>query len=60
MIVLKIKEMAESYLGTLITNSVIDIHAYFNNSQRNVLQIINKPTAAAITHGLDNKNKGEK
>ena len=49
------KETAESYLGTLFTNSVIAVPAYFNNSQRNILQIINKPTAAAITYGLDKK-----
>ena len=55
MIILKIKKTAESYLGTLITNSVIAIHAYFNDSQRNILQIINEPTTTAITYGLDKK-----
>ena len=55
MIVLKIKETAKSYLGTLFTNSVIAVPAYFNDSQRNVLQIINKPTMAAITYGLNKK-----
>ena len=53
MIGLKMKETAKSYLGTLFTNSVIP--AYFNNSQRNILWIINKPTTAAITYGLNKK-----
>ena len=63
MIILSMEETAESYLGTLVINSVIAIPAYSNNSQRqvtitmalNILQIINKPTTAAITYGVDKK-----
>lgn len=66
------KETAESYLGTTITNAVITVPAYFNDSQRqatkdagvisglNVLRIINEPTAAAIAYGLDKKVQGER
>jgi heat shock protein 1/8 len=72
MVLLKMKEIAESYLGTTITNAVITVPAYFNDSQRqatkdagtisglNVLRIINEPTAAAIAYGLDKKVVGEK
>merc|ERR1712137_419998 len=61
------KETAEAYLGTKVTNAVVTVPAYFNDSQRqatkdsgviaglNVLRIINEPTAAAIAYGLDKK-----
>jgi L1 cell adhesion molecule like protein len=61
----KIKETAEAYLGKTVTSAVITVPAYFNDSQRqsimyaakiaelNVLQIINEPTVAAIAYGLD-------
>ena len=63
MIVLKMKETTKSYLGILVTNSVIAVPAYSNDSQRqvtktmalNILQIIHEPTAAAITCGVDKK-----
>nr|QKY88639.1 Hsp 70 cognate [Tetracapsuloides bryosalmonae] len=63
----KMKETAEAYLGTKVTNAVVTVPAYFNDSQRqatkdagtiaglNVLRIINEPTAAAIAYGLDKK-----
>merc|ERR1712007_332537 len=66
----KMKETAEAYLGTSITEAVVTVPAYFNDSQRqatkdagmisglNVLRIINEPTAAAIAYGLD-KKKGQ-
>jgi len=72
MILVKMKEIAESYLGTQVTDAVITVPAYFNDSQRqatkdagaiaglNVLRIINEPTAAAIAYGLDKKYKDEK
>ena len=62
---------AEAYLGTTITNVVVTVTAYFNDSQRqatkdassisgmNILQIINEPTAAAIAYGLDKKASSE-
>ncbi|KGG51168.1 hypothetical protein DI09_42p110 [Mitosporidium daphniae] len=68
MILIKMKETAEAYLGTTITNAVITVPAYFNDSQRqatkdagaiaglNVLRIINEPTAAAIAYGLDKQS----
>lgn len=64
------KETAEAYLGKTVTNAVITVPAYFNDSQRqatkdagaiaglNVLRIINEPTAAAIAYGLDKKTAG--
>jgi len=67
MVLTKMKETAESYLGDKITNAVVTVPAYFNDSQRqatkdagviaglNVLRIINEPTAAAIAYGLDKK-----
>jgi heat shock protein 1/8 len=67
MILYKMKEIAESYLGETVTDAVITVPAYFNDSQRqatkdagviaglNVLRIINEPTAAAIAYGLDSK-----
>ena len=69
MILVKMKEIAESYMGTEIKNAVITVPAYFNDSQRqatkdagaisglNILRIINEPTAAAIAYGLDNESK---
>ncbi|GAA5950095.1 hypothetical protein JCM21900_004596 [Sporobolomyces salmonicolor] len=72
MILLKMKETAEAYLGTTVQNAVVTVPAYFNDSQRqatkdagvisglNVLRIINEPTAAAIAYGLDKKTVGEK
>ena len=67
MILTRMKEIAESYLGTSVTDAVITVPAYFNDAQRqstkdagkiaglNVLRIINEPTAAAIAYGLDKK-----
>lgn len=72
MVLTKMKEIAEAYLGKTITNVVITVPAYFNDSQRqatkdagtiaglNVLRIINEPTAAAIAYGLDKKGAGER
>jgi molecular chaperone DnaK len=66
----KMKETAESYLGEKVTQAVITVPAYFNDSQRQatkdagkiagleVLRIINEPTAAALAYGLDKKNSG--
>jgi len=71
MILLKMKETAEAYLGGQINDAVVTVPAYFNDSQRqatkdagtisgmNVLRIINEPTAAAIAYGLDKKGAGE-
>ena len=65
------KETAENYLGETVTDAVITVPAYFNDSQRqatkdagaiaglNVLRIINEPTAAAIAYGLDNKDSSK-
>ncbi|KAJ9100969.1 Hsp70 ATPase ssa1 [Naganishia cerealis] len=72
MILLKMKETAEAYLGGTVKDAVVTVPAYFNDSQRqatkdaglisglNVLRIINEPTAAAIAYGLDKKSEGEK
>ncbi|BGO93423.1 hypothetical protein NBRC10512_005319 [Rhodotorula toruloides] len=72
MVLLKMKETAEAYLGGTVANAVVTVPAYFNDSQRqatkdaglisglNVLRIINEPTAAAIAYGLDKKSEGEK
>ncbi|XP_061181462.1 heat shock cognate 71 kDa protein [Saccostrea echinata] len=76
MVLTKMKETAEAYLGKTITNAVVTVPAYFNDSQRqatkdagtisglNVLRIINEPTAAAIAYGLDkkvgNQSQGER
>jgi molecular chaperone DnaK len=69
MILQKLKTDAESYLGEKITEAVITVPAYFNDSQRqatkdagtiaglNVLRIINEPTAAALAYGLDKKKE---
>lgn len=73
MILSKLKEDAESYLGEKVTQAVITVPAYFNDSQRqatkdagriaglDVLRIINEPTAAALAYGLDKgENKNQK
>ena len=72
MVLVKMKEIAESYIGESVTDAVITVPAYFNDSQRqstkdagriaglNVLRIINEPTAAAIAYGLDKKDKRTK
>ena len=69
MILQKLKADAEAYLGTEVTDAVITVPAYFNDSQRqatknagkiaglNVLRIINEPTAAALAYGLDKKKE---
>ncbi|KAG7883432.1 hypothetical protein KL938_002669 [Ogataea parapolymorpha] len=71
MVLTKMKETAESYMGSKVTDAVITVPAYFNDSQRqatkdagliaglNVLRIINEPTAAAIAYGLDKKEQGK-
>ncbi len=68
MVLVKMKEIAESYIGEKVTDAVVTVPAYFNDSQRqatkdagqiaglNVLRIINEPTAAAIAYGLDKKS----
>ena len=65
MVLKKMRETAEAYLGTTVKNAVVTVPAYFNDSQRkatkdaggiagmNVLRVINEPTAAAIAYGLD-------
>ena len=72
MILIKMKEIADSYLGKNIKDAVVTVPAYFNDSQRqatkdagiiaglNILRIINEPTAAAIAYGLDKKGESEK
>jgi len=67
MVLIKMREIAEAYLGKDVRNAVVTVPAYFNDSQRqatkdagsiaglNVLRIINEPTAAAIAYGLDKK-----
>jgi heat shock protein 1/8 len=69
MVLTKMKEVAEAYIGEKVTDAVITVPAYFNDSQRqatkdaghiaglNVLRIINEPTAAAIAYGLDKKEE---
>ena len=71
MVLIKMKEVAESYIGKEVKNAVITVPAYFNDSQRqatkdagaiaglNVMRIINEPTAAAIAYGLDKKTTSE-
>uniref|UniRef100_F6SXM4 78 kDa glucose-regulated protein n=2 Tax=Ciona intestinalis TaxID=7719 RepID=F6SXM4_CIOIN len=71
MVLGKMKEIAEAYLGKTVTHAVVTVPAYFNDAQRtatkdagviaglNVMRIINEPTAAAIAYGLD-KKEGEK
>nr|UUA80580.1 heat shock proteins 68b [Arma chinensis] len=72
MVLTKMKEIAEAYLGKKVRDAVITVPAYFNDSQRqatkdagaiaglNVLRIINEPTAAALAYGLDKNLRGEK
>lgn len=72
MVLLKMRETAEAYLGNSVKDAVVTVPAYFNDSQRqatkdagiisglNVMRIINEPTAAAIAYGLDKKGEGEK
>jgi heat shock protein 5 len=69
MVLMKMKSIAESYLGQTVVNAVVTVPAYFNDSQRqatkdagviaglNVLRIINEPTAAAMAYGLDKKDQ---
>jgi heat shock 70kDa protein 1/2/6/8 len=71
MILGKMRETAEAFLGTKVNDAVVTVPAYFNDSQRqatkdagaiaglNVLRIINEPTAAAIAYGLDKKDSGK-
>jgi L1 cell adhesion molecule like protein len=71
MVLTKMKQTAEAYLGEDVRDAVITVPAYFNDSQRqatkdagmiaglNVLRIINEPTAAALAYGLDKKTSGE-
>nr|QWE91362.1 heat shock protein 70 [Salpingoeca surira]QWE91715.1 heat shock protein 70 [Salpingoeca surira] len=71
MVLTKMKEIAEAYLGSEVKDAVVTVPAYFNDSQRqatkdagaiagiNVLRIINEPTAAAIAYGLDKKGQKE-
>jgi L1 cell adhesion molecule like protein len=71
MVLTKMKEISEAYLGCKVTEAVITCPAYFNDSQRsatkdagtiaglNVLRIINEPTASAIAYGLDKKKDAE-
>jgi len=71
MVLTKMKETAEAFLGASVNDAVVTVPAYFNDSQRqatkdagsicglNVLRIINEPTAAAIAYGLDKKGAGE-
>ena len=72
MVLTKMKETAEAYLGARVKDAVITVPAYFNDAQRqatkdagkiaglNVLRIVNEPTAAALAYGLDKNLKGEK
>ncbi|XP_033634021.1 heat shock 70 kDa protein IV-like [Asterias rubens] len=72
MVLVKMREVAEAYLGQKIKDAVVTVPAYFNDQQRqatkdagviaglNVLRIINEPTAAALAYGLDKKLTGEK
>jgi L1 cell adhesion molecule like protein len=73
MVLTKMKQVAEDYIGAEVKDAVVTVPAYFNDSQRqatkdagsisglNVLRIINEPTAAAIAYGLDKKSeKGER
>jgi len=71
MVLGKMKEIAEAYLGETVTDAVVTVPAYFNDSQRqatkdagtiaglNILRIINEPTAAAIAYGLDKQGENK-
>ena len=70
MIITKMKQTVEAYLGTNVNHAIVTVPAHFDDSQRratkdagqicglNVLRIINEPTAAAIAYGLDKKGDG--
>nr|XP_039266511.1 heat shock 70 kDa protein II-like [Styela clava] len=70
MVLTHLKEAAEAYIGSKVTDAVITVPAYFNDSQRketkhageiagfNVLQLLNEPTAAAIAYGIENEDEG--
>jgi molecular chaperone DnaK (HSP70) len=72
MILTKMREIAESYLGTTVNDAVVTVPAYFNNYQRqatkdagtiaglNVVRIISDPSAAAVAYALNNKVSGER
>ena len=72
MVLGKMKEVAEAYLGKQVTHAVVTVPAYFNDAQRqatkdagtiaglNVLRVVNEPTAAAIAYGLDKKGAESK
>ena len=72
MVLSKMKETAEAYLGRKVTHAVVTVPAYFNDAQRQatkdagtiagltVLRIVNEPTAAAIAYGLDKKGGEQK
>ncbi len=72
MVLLKMKETAEAYLGKPVSEAVVTVPAYFNDGQRqatkdagtiaglNVLRIVNEPTAAALAYGLDKTTEGER
>ena len=72
MVLTKMKEIAEAYLGKSVSKAVVTVPAWFNDAQRNetkdagliagldILRIINEPTAAAIAYGLDKKSEDEK
>jgi len=72
MVLGKMKEVAESYLGEKVTNAVVTVPAYFTDSQRaatkdagtiaglNVLRVVNEPTAAALAYGLDKQSEAER
>lgn len=72
MVLGKMKEVAESYLGEKVINAVVTVPAYFNDAQRaatkdagtiaglNVLRVVNEPTAAALAYGLDKTDKTER
>jgi heat shock protein 5 len=67
MVLIKMKEIAESFSGKKIKNAIVTVPAYFNDAQRqatkdagiisglNVVRVLNEPTAAAIAYGLDEK-----
>nr|GFD29647.1 heat shock cognate 70 kDa protein-like [Tanacetum cinerariifolium] len=67
MVLGKMKETAEAYIGKVVKDAVVTVPAYFNDSQRqatkdagtiaglNIIRIISEPTAAAIAYGIDNK-----
>src|SRR5579862_4960100 len=71
MVLMKMKQTAEDYLGEVVTEAVITVPAYFDDGQRqatkdagriaglNVLRIINEPTAAALAYGLDKQKEGK-